>query len=145
MHLTLQEAQLFRILCGLFGSERVIPQMSVVAACGGELPAQALLDEPALKPWARRTKCLFTVVDHEDNPRVVVEFFSGYANGIVAEEVDRQRYLPNLFRFVGVDYVTFSQEEFEDVLTSDDSSLFVRMMQVKLDNLAAERAAPEIA
>ena len=121
--LSMPEAQLFRLLASFFGEERVIPKMSVMAVCGGSLPeigsADTVEQSPSLNRWARENKCLFTVVDHEDEPRLVVEFFAGFQSSVDVVEEAHQRVLPELLKTVGIHYVTISPEEFRDVLDPD--------------------------
>ena len=79
--LTLEQAQLFRMLTGFFGQDRIILNMSVLAVCGGELPAPVYPSDeqprslPAdLGAWAKGNRCLFTVIDSDDSPKMVLDF-----------------------------------------------------------------------
>ena len=70
----LSEAQFFRLLCRLFGAEQVIPKMSVYTVCGGKLPRTVDgLEGSDIQGWAKANQCLFTILDQDDNPRVVIE------------------------------------------------------------------------
>lgn len=70
----LSEAQFFRLLCRLFGAEQVIPKMSVYTVCGGKLPRMVDgLEGGDIQGWAKANQCLFTILDQDDNPRVVIE------------------------------------------------------------------------
>jgi hypothetical protein len=118
------EAQLFRMLVGVFGPDRVVPHMSVTAVCGGEFPHAATVlpcfnrQGPDFgRSWARSTKCLFTIVDDDDDPRLVVEFYSPAADAIDAQEIEHQQYLKPVLQHVGIQYVTIAQDEFDDLLT----------------------------
>ncbi len=74
----LPEAQFFRLLCRLFGPEQVIPRMSVYTVCGGRLPgAVEGLEGGQIQCWAKSNQCLFTILDQDDNPKVVIEL-GGY-------------------------------------------------------------------
>ena len=59
------EAILFRLLASFFGRDKVIPQMSVLAACGGDLPEGKFSEQEQqiLRISAKKMKCLFTVVN----------------------------------------------------------------------------------
>lgn len=116
-----QEAQLYRLLAGFFGRDRVVPHMSVLAVCGGDLPAEVSDASGRLKTWARGTKCLFTIVDADDTPKMVVEFFSGFEEAIDPSEEERQRFLPNLLPAAGVRYVTMSWSELEELIDPSSS------------------------
>ena len=111
----LQEAQLFNLLASFFGRDRVIPNMSVLSVCGGALP-DGVLEPEKRAAWAKANKCLFTIVDVEDTPKLVVEFFSGFDKAVVATEAEHQRYLPQLLAAAGVRYITISEQEFSELL-----------------------------
>jgi hypothetical protein len=127
--LSLTEAQLFRQLVTVFGDERVIPHMSVLAVCGGALP-EGIPEE--ITTWAKTSKCLFTVVDAEDEPKLVVEFFSGFEQGIDVTEEAHQRVLPHLLPRCGIRYVTVSIEEFVDALDPETESTVADLITGKL-------------
>ena len=130
--LSLSEAKLFRILGAFFGKERVVPRMSVMAVCGGELPpAVNALGIDAVK-WARSNNCLFTIIDHDDNPRMVMEFFSGYQSGIDVTELEHQRYLGPILKAVGIPYVTITNNEFEEILDPQGNLDFVSLLKDKV-------------
>ena len=67
---------LLRMLSGLFGGDRVIPFMSVQAVCGGDLPADYEVQDFDLRGWARRSTCLFTVVDDDSLSSVTLKLKS---------------------------------------------------------------------
>ena len=136
----LHEAQLFNMLSSFFGRERVVPNMSVLSVCGGELPESAralklpVKQEPKqdLQSWARLNKCLFTIVDAEDTPKMVVEFFSGFENAIDPVEESHQRFLPTLLGAAGVRYVTISSDEFSEILNPNGSLDFLSLLESKV-------------
>ena len=119
--MSLAEAQLFRLLGNLFGGDRVVPNMTVRAVCGGELPTDLGFDID-LTVWAKKNTCLFTVVDHEDSPKMVVEFFSGVGPVVDPVDLEHQRFLKPLLGRLGILYITISPGEFDEVL--DPSSDF---------------------
>ncbi len=126
---SLQEAQLYRLLAGFFGGERVVPNMRVIAVCGGELPpGQA----PEAARWARENNCLFTIVDESEEPRLVVEFFSGYANRVDVSEEQHQRFLRPLLAARSIRYITISEGEFSDLTDPRAEADFVAFMEKKV-------------
>ncbi len=130
--LTLEEAQLFNLLASFFGRENVIPHMSVLTVCGEG--AEALVSSNReLLAWAKRNKCLFTIIDSRDEPKLVVEFFSGFGDSIDLIEEQHQRLMPPLLKSAGIRYVTFSPEEFSEVLNPSSGVDFVTLMQAKID------------
>ncbi len=131
MDLTLSEAQLFRMLSSFFGPERVVAKLSVLTICGGALPAGSH-SEP-LQDWARQNHCLFTIVDFADEPKLVVEFFSGFEESVDLVEEEHQRFLPELLARSGVQYITLSDSEFEEILSPSSGYDLTTLLQEKVD------------
>jgi len=131
--LSLPEAQLFKLLGALFGSERVVPHMRVISVCGGELPESALDADGARLEWAKRNRCLFTVVDADDNPCLVVEFFAGFSEFVDPVEEEHQRFLKPLLESQGIRYVTISPAEFSEILDPDSSLDLVAFLRDKVE------------
>ena len=131
--LTLPEAQLFRLLVDFFGREHVVPQMSVLAVCGGSLPETSLGSNGAVSEWAKRSKCLFTIVDEHDAPCMVIEFFSGFENSIDVREEEHQRLLTPLLKASGIRYVTISPAEFSEMLDPHSSLDLFNFLKSKVE------------
>lgn len=130
--LSSDEAQLFRVLSNAFGRDRVIPHMRAVAICGGSISDAVEAAQPGVRAWAERNTCLFTLIDGEDEPQLVIEFFSGFQQYVDAREEQHQRFLPELLRNVGVKYITLSPEEFTAILECGDIREFYRTIGEKL-------------
>jgi hypothetical protein len=128
----LHEAQLFKMLSSFFGRERVVPHMSVLSICGGELPEDYEESSEALRSWAKATKCLFTIVDDDDTPKMVVEFFSGFEHAVDPVEEEHQRYLSRLLPAAGIRYVTISDLEFSELLDPKSSLDFFSLLEAKV-------------
>ncbi|MFM1847785.1 MAG: hypothetical protein RL417_1259 [Pseudomonadota bacterium] len=137
VNLALHEAQLFRLLSGLFGGERVVPHMRVISVCGGALPAAAADPAGEHLEWARNNRCLFTIVDADDNPCLVVEFFSGFEEFIEPTEAEHQRFLKPILEAQGIRYVTISPAEFSEILDPQSSLDLVAFLRDKVDPAAA--------
>ena len=114
--MSLNEAQLFRLLVGFFGKERVLFSMSVRAVCGGDLSSLSHMLDEETRAWAERNRCLFTVVDAEDDPRMVVEFEPDFSNFIEVDQLERKSRLPGLLKASGVQYLTITGEEMGEIL-----------------------------
>jgi hypothetical protein len=114
--MSLAEAQLFRMLVSFFGEDRVLWSMSVRAVCGGDIPEQCGLDGEEVESWVANDKCLFTVVDHDDNPKMVMEFSPDFSEFIEVDRLERQKKLPPLLGACGVQYVTISSQELVEIL-----------------------------
>lgn len=114
--MSLDEAQLFRLLVGFFGEDRVMFSMSVRAVCGGDLAVLSKAFDEETRQWAERSRCLFTVVDHEDEAKMVVEFEPDFSSYIEVEQLERKSRLPALLKARGVQYLTITGKEMEEIL-----------------------------
>jgi hypothetical protein len=114
--MSLNEAQLFRLLVGFFGKDRVLFSMSVRAVCGGDFSSLSHALDEETRAWAERNRCLFTVVDAEDDPRMVVEFEPDFSNFIEVDQLERKTRLPALLKASGVQYLTITGEEMGEIL-----------------------------
>ncbi len=146
------EAILFRILVNFFGQDHVIPRMSVLSVCGGSLPddIQDQMSEkgylgpknkqaPAdLRLWAKKSKCQFTIVNGNDDPKIVIEFFSGFSSHIDISEEEHQRLLAPILRAAGIGYITISNAEFQDILDPDTTLDFCMFLKAKVEHIGIE-------
>jgi hypothetical protein len=118
----LVEAQLFRMLTGLFGRDRVVFRMSALAVCGGQLEVvpEVLRDgfnSPSdLSKWAAGETCLFTVVDAEDSPKLVIELATEFVDIVDPIAVEHHRILPPLLKQAGIHYLPIPRSELNDLL-----------------------------
>jgi hypothetical protein len=125
--MSLDEAQLFRILGGFFGRERVVWNMSVRAVCGGEFP-----DANADFSWAETSTCLFTIVDEDDAPKMVVEFALNLKGTIDLQLLERQSRLPKLLESLGIRYIMLTASEFNEILDPGSSLDLVSLLEDRL-------------
>lgn len=110
--------------------------MSAMAVCGGVLPNihESLdLTPIELAGWARGARCLFTIVDHNDDARLVVEFFSGFNKAIDVTEAEHERYLRPILQAAGIRYVTIAPDDFSDMLDPSSGMDLVGYLQASLD------------
>jgi hypothetical protein len=112
----LKEAQLFRILTSFFGKDRVMFRMSVRSVCGGEVPKNIHFDGCNLLEWALATKCLFTIIDDEDNAKLVIDIHEGFKKTIDLITLENQKRLPMVLNASGVKYITISNEDIENIM-----------------------------
>lgn len=105
--MTLDEAILFRILTAVFGQERVIPSMSL----------------KALVPTEHNFNCLFTVVDDDDQPKLVVEFFLTNSITIDLKEMERRVLVEQALVQNGIKYITISEDDMLDIRSADSETL----------------------
>ena len=106
---THEEAILFRILQSLFGHGQVIPHMSVKAICGGLDPTT--LPESPSSGW----KCLFTVVDSGDMPKLVVEFSSTTSQTIDMHAFERVQIIGPILAAHQIRYMVISDHQNADI------------------------------
>ena len=136
------EAVLFRLLVAFFGEDRVIPHMSLHAVCGGGLPTslapaitseiEKLFSRKAVE-WARGSKCLFTIVDHQDSPRLVMEFFQDFDNVVDLMDLQRRRMMAPVLSAAGIHYVTISTDDLGDIMDPDSGYGLADFLQAHLD------------
>lgn len=129
--MSLAEAQLFRMLVSFFGQERVMWGMSIKAVCGGQYPE--IKDHPVhvTSAWAEGDRCLFTVVDDSDEPKMVVEFAPDYSRYIEVDRLDRHRILPLLLGACGVQYITMTAAELGEMIDPGSSLDLISFLQDK--------------
>lgn len=120
--MSLEEAQLFRMLSGFFGRDRVIWNMSVRSVCGGSISTSVNTTAPPAGDWIDMSGCLFTIVDDQDNPRMVIEFEADFSRYIEVSQMERSQRLPVLLQDHGIRYVSISPADFRE-MTDPRSSL----------------------
>jgi|GEM_PF-756077 len=113
--MNIQEAQLFRMLGGLFGTDNVVWNMSVRTVCGGAYPNT---DESAelVAAWAETFPCLFTIVDSNDLPKMVVEFAPDFSRVVDVQQMTRHQKIPTLLEAHGIRYISISSSEFNEMI-----------------------------
>jgi hypothetical protein len=133
--------------------------MSILAVCGGDLPAaldtSAFVDATgidarsrgaaaenggdahhrAVAAWAKANKCLFTVVDDNDNPKVVFEFFSGFDNVVDLAELEKQRHLAPVLKAAGISFIPITPDEFSAILDPENELDFVAFLEHKAHDM----------
>lgn len=117
--MSLPEAQLFRLLVGFFGKDRVVYSMSARAVCGGDFAPSARCADPDLHVWADSVRCLFTVVDDADEPKMVVELAPDLDDFIEVARLERDGRLPHLLKAHGVQYLSITNDEMKEMLDPD--------------------------
>jgi len=135
--LSLIEVQLYHLLTAFFGRENVVPNMRVIAICGGELPSQvrdaSSVTGVKMLDWAKANRGLFTIVDGQDLPRMVVEFFSSTAQALEVRELEHQQFLRPILQAAGVRYVTISEGELAEMLDPRGSLDLYSFLEAQVD------------
>ena len=127
--MSLVEAQLFRLLVGFFGRERVVYSMSARAVCGGVFYHTSSTVDKDFQSWADSARCLFTVVDEDDAPKMVVEFAPDFSHFIEVDQLERQGRMPQLLKDHGVQYLTITGEEMKEILNPNGSLDLVSLLK----------------
>ena len=137
------EAILFRLLASFFGRDRVIPQMSVLAACGGDLPVAKLekLDKQQALSFAKTKKCLFTVVNELDAPKLVVELGVDAKTSIDLSELDKQEQARPILSAAGIPYIVLTKNELSFVTDPSAPSNWFHLLQSKFEEASSKLAA----
>ena len=138
LNLSLEEAQLMRLLTGFFGRERVIHRVSVLSVCGGRLSpdleySRLGMDAAELEHWARVNSCLFTIIDDDARPCLVIEFGAPGGGVIDVEQLEHGRYLAPILACERIHYVTVSPQEFAEIMDPDASLDMFSFLRDKIE------------
>ena len=132
VELTLEQAQLLRVLHALFGRDRIVCKVSVNLVCDGALPAEFLGNGEALQSWAKHYKCLFTVLNEAGSPKLVVEFNHEFEEALDVQNFEFKPLLEPILKAKQVHYVSISRKEFDALLQGADTLEFVRLLGTKI-------------
>ena len=127
--LELHEAQLLKLLQSFFGKDRVMPHLSVRMIC-----AEFTSDIESVCPASvAAERCLFTIIDEQSVPHLVLEFMPDRKLAIEVESLTRVEQIRSCLSAVGVRYLHFELEEFQELLDPDSGLSLVRLLQAKID------------
>lgn len=121
VEMSLAEAQLFRMLTSLFGKDTIVWNMSVRSVCGGEYPTLGAETKEQVAQWAESAHCLFTLVDQDDEPKMVVEIAPDFKTVIEVQQLERYQKLPSMLEACGVQYVSVSSSELDEMMDPSSS------------------------
>lgn len=121
VEMSLAEAQLFRMLTSLFGKDSIVWNMSVRSVCGGEYPTLGSETKEQLAQWAESSHCLFTLVDQDDEPKMVIEIAPDFKTVIEVQQLERHQKLPSMLEACGVQYVSVSSSELDEMMDPSSS------------------------
>ncbi len=127
INLELHEAQLFRLLTGTFGKERVIYNMSLNTMC--EQPRVTFTRES----WWREYKCLFAITDNQYDPKLIVDFAPGFNGVIDAEQAYRRDAAKTALNAHGLHYIGITKDEFERILDPDSNFGLIELLELKVE------------
>ena len=129
--MSLPESQLFRMLVSFFGKDNIVWNMSVKAVCSGEYPTLQSQSRDEIATWAESAPCLFTLVDGQDNPKMVVELAPDFASFIELQQLERHQKLPGVLQACGIQYISISKAELNEMLDPSSSLDLVSFLKDK--------------
>lgn len=130
----LREAQLLRLLSDTFGADQVIAKASVSMVCSGQIPKLSEQDYPGFEMWSKKFKCLFTIINNQDEPCLVVEFFGGFAGDIDPFEAEREVFLPTVLKSKNIFYFRVTEEDFRTLIDPDMPVSLLDLLSDKYDS-----------
>ncbi len=143
VEMSLAEAQLFRMLTTFFGKDNIVWNVSVRTVCGGDYPEGGLESKDEVSRWAESAKCLFTLVDEQDNPKMVVELAPDVASYIEVDVLERHQKLPGMLLACGIQYVSVSRKELDEMLDPSSSLDLVAFLKDRFGIEADEEEGEE--
>lgn len=125
--LTQREVLLFKILISLFGKENVIPKMSLKAVCENSVETASLMNlEDA------QLQLLFTVVNNDDVPKLVVEFAAETSKYVDLYSLEREKKVRQFLSSHSIRSIHISEGEYDDLIRSaSDRDFVVKFFQDK--------------
>jgi hypothetical protein len=99
----LYTATFLRILTSLFGEDQVVVGMSLFVVCGGVMPLDFVDDHIEV---AKNRKCLFTIVNQDDRPCLVIDFAPGRYSTIDMGTFEYAEQMERALTEVGVKYIS---------------------------------------
>ena len=133
--LSLEEAQLFRQLTALFGKDAVIPNMSLKSVILDSYEDNSGQKEPPISEKSGIIKCLFTIVDANDKPCLVVEFAATDDDVVDLTRLERAQELEPVLLAHEIRFITLSRAEFNETMDPSSGVKFVTLLQGKLDDI----------
>jgi len=133
LDISLEEAQLFRFLASFFGKEKVVYKASLNLVLGGNVEAPRGVEPHSFAAWAKEHKCLFTVMNEEGDPRLVVEFKPGFCGIVDSSDAQYWQFVEPVLRTAGLHYITVSREEFAELTNPEGTLDFFTFLESKIE------------
>lgn len=127
----LHEAQLFRALSHCFGEDRVLFRLCASMVCRSSLRGR-VEDESAVN-WELLSSLLFTIIDHDGDPHLVVEFDVEHGNVIDVNALERKEILGPLLTRIGVRYLVISRDELCEMLDPASELTLATLLLSKIE------------
>lgn len=127
--LSQEELQLYRMLQGFFGEDHVIPQMRFAAVCKSA-EIQILEND---KDVSGSYRCLFTIVNSEDRPRLVFELTHYDASIIDLQSFQDRSHAREILERSGIQHLDISKQELEEIRAVGSGYTFADYLRDKLE------------
>jgi hypothetical protein len=143
VHLEVHQAQLLRMLAALFGEDQLLVNLSlrmVIDSC--EDMQQAVREGvcSAAGSPVLDTKCLFTIVNGNDRPQLVVDF-SGFGESYIdAAALKQNEAIERVLAEAGIKCLFIHPKDFQAILDKDAETTLVSVLQGLLDDKQPEDA-----
>lgn len=131
--ITLEEAQLMRMVAGFFGKERIVYKASLSLVCGEKLTEPNNFNGHEFSEWAKRYKCLFTVMNDNGDPRLVIELLPDITGTIDSSQIEHMHFVKPTLNAAGLHHVTLSREEFADLTDPEGTLDFFSLLESKIE------------
>lgn len=137
-YLETAQAQLLRLLGDFFGSDQVIPFMSI-SSVFTDLVADLYnyaeeFDGSCNQEWLKREKCLFTIIDAEGDPKLVIELSAGDIDPIDLVNLKKQDILEELCSEAKICFALISHHELAQILDPSSRVSLISCLSSKLVN-----------
>ncbi len=131
--ISLEEAQLLRMIAGFFGKERVVCKATLNFICGGQLHFPKDCDKADFRAWAKRRKCLFTVMNDEGDPKLVIEFTPDFNGTIESMDVEHLNHVEPVLKAAGLHYVTLDKADLAELTSPEGNLDFFTFLESRLE------------
>jgi len=132
-NLTHDEVILFKHLQGFFGFDNVIPHMRCLAIFeSAKVSLPEVLDSNK-EAMMERHRCLFTVVDNDDKPKVIFELSESDAVTIDLLHMNDKSIAEDLFQKVGIKHIAVSRQEIKEIGLPGSGYSMVDYLRDKLE------------
>ena len=137
--MNITEVKLFRILTAIFGTDKVIYNMNLRTVVDS-LPCKDEKLPLGTNPF-EGVKCLFTIVDYDDLPCLVVSFEQDLNSDIVdLDLIENTKVLSSILPQMGVKFAKITEFELEESIVSirrqENYKDFCELIEIKVNTVS---------
>lgn len=137
-YLETAQAQLLRLLADFFGSDQVIPFMSISSVFTDLISDLSSFTEEfdgsCDQEWLKREKCLFTITDAQSDPKLIVELSAGDIDPIDLVNLKKQGIIEALCSEAKICFALISHHELAQILDPSSRVSLISCLSSKLVN-----------